>query len=334
MPRTKNDLLRVFNSPELVELRSKIVAGDPSGTPCDNCENKVKHSDLLPVEVLPNDENARMEIINSFHDGRAILNYLPPALKFQTSKICNINCIMCNQKPLQKKDYEYIDVKAISALFENIPFREIANVLMWGGEPLFAKDALHILNMLSDRSDTDHTRISIITNGTMIENNLPLFNKLKKWHVAISLDAVGDLHGHIRRGASFEKLDRGIRELVKLSDGMTRILTFNAIIMKSTLRHTEELIGYVSSLGVSPDSINFMLIRGGSEENFLYNKKGLSNIKVQEWKTPIQACIQRLRIIECNSAANSLSFVYKQIRKFQETANFHFKNEDTVENIK
>lgn len=145
IPQTKNELLQLWNSAEMVELRRRIVANDLEGIACNWCDAKFLYDEKFTANTIPSDNYVKNLMCDSFNNDHIWLNYIPTHLNFQASKACNINCIMCNQKPLKNLDLNMLDINAISSLFSDISFTKIAMIGIWGGEPLFAKDAIQIL---------------------------------------------------------------------------------------------------------------------------------------------------------------------------------------------
>lgn len=144
----------------------------------------------------------------------------------------------------------------------------------------------------------------------MIEDHLDTFDRLKNWVVSISVDGVGGLFNYIRCGADFNNVDRGIKSLILRTNGKTKSVSFNSIIMKSTLTTIDQLIDYVQSLGLSPDVISFQLIHGDNPENFFNNPDVINAI---DWDTLLQSAIERLTNMHCENAAKHLILVRQQM---------------------
>lgn len=133
----------------------------------------------------------------------------PLSLDFQISNICNLSCIMCNgeysQTVRQKREkkakyenpYDSVFVDKIRPLLPHL--KEAA---FTGGEVFLIKIYYEIWDAIIETNPT--VRISITTNGTILNNRVKEYLEKLNYNITISLDSVNkENFESIRRFSDF-----------------------------------------------------------------------------------------------------------------------------------
>lgn len=126
---------------------------------------------------------------------------------------CNLRCTHCAIDSEYASSKEIFNTKEIFNIIDKIIKCNPKKIILTGGEPLLRDDFIDIIKHIKENSDVE---ITIMTNGTLInENNASTIAKLVK-SVDISLDGVDENTCSIIRGKGvFEKVINAIRLLQK-----------------------------------------------------------------------------------------------------------------------
>lgn len=208
-----------WNSPELNDLQKSFQLNkkDPSCNYCWNLENSGQKS--LRIESL----------------SRPISDpYCVKQVKLRTGKTCNLSCMSCfstissTYQTLWQSDPTWImpagkltdavyDYDMDSWIRKN--HSQIEYIETLGGEPLFSKDFLSLLDFLVESDSAKNITLFLITNGTLLYPSLlSVISKFKKTVFAVSLDAIGQANDYIRWGSDFKKINNNINIIKDFAD--------------------------------------------------------------------------------------------------------------------
>lgn len=210
---------------------------------------KIKNNDLINI---PNEIKDLLKergyLFNEVYEYLDYLNNLNKKLMIESNKTspnfiyiptydCNLNCYYCFEKAYNKEiDKEFInEEKNIDNFFqmvektkkqieekykEKYANREIL-ITLTGGEPLLKKN-YKIIEKFLGICNENHYKLSIVTNGTTIEDYIDILIKYNVKDIQITLDGNKDIHDSIRKyyngDPSFDKIIKGIDLLSKFSD--------------------------------------------------------------------------------------------------------------------
>jgi len=172
---------------------------------------------------------------------------------------CNLNCAYCedfgsrrNHQVTPNSSME--DAKQILRVIRT----GVDRLWLTGGEPLMHP---HLLDLLTyARNDLDFREISLITNGTLLPQNLSLLPFLDR--LTISLDSTDPqvLHMVSAPDGSAQVVIANAREAASLQKIYNFSLTLNAVITPETLSSMDKLldfcIGQDIRLSFSPQAVN------------------------------------------------------------------------------
>lgn len=171
---------------------------------------------------------------------------------------CNLSCSHCllgNEKlsnPAWKLQRYFEALDKIKSLGGQ-------NILFTGGEPFYLKNFL----IIADYAKALGFSASVITNGTLLnENNVEMTSRLFNV-VGISIDGRNDEHDLIRGRGSYRKAIQSIINLLKLKTQVVVYITVNGLNINSQKQMIEELI----ALGVRSFHFNQLNIQGNAIVN-------------------------------------------------------------------
>lgn len=137
------------------------------------------------------------------------LTYIDLAL----SNVCNNRCRMCSYELSTNwySDSKKLGIEIPHGLIEHknnlddVDFSKLNYIKMIGGEPLMVQDKF--IEVL-ERCNLKDMTILITTNSTVKPNDklLSLFDKCKRVHWALSIDAYGEMNDFLRKGSYWEEV--------------------------------------------------------------------------------------------------------------------------------
>ena len=274
---TTHTLDSLFNSPQMHQLRSELLAGQkPSG--CSICWTQ--ESQNIPSVRQWTLEYNKKQLYSDWIDHPAIRS-----IDFRPSNVCNFNCRICNpmsssliaaeQLSLIKDAEKIVELKNINLkgkwfdnndqfidqLSELLPLLE--NIDFYGGEPFLLKQLPLFLKRATDSNDSAHIRLHFNTNGSIFPINLmPYFEKFKLVDLSFSID---DLHERFefQRGGSWIEVEHNIELFRNESTVDFNIALMNTVNIQNVL-YLEEFFNWADQRGYeihlnlleSPDYMN------------------------------------------------------------------------------
>jgi sulfatase maturation enzyme AslB (radical SAM superfamily) len=183
-------------------------------------------------------------------------------IKLHTGNRCNLSCMMCFpsvstswNKLWSKKNYPELFYKESG--FENYDFyaeeyikKNIDNILFietLGGEPLFSKHFISLLNWIIKEKKSKNITLYIITNLTLLPKSLiKILSCFKKIVLTISLEGIGAVNDYIRWGSKFEIIDKNIKIAQSKGFNLSIVATANSL----NLHRLQEIYVYAESLKI------------------------------------------------------------------------------------
>ena len=166
----------------------------------------------------------------SVNQSRAdMLDYTVPMIrqvKIITGKTCNLACMMCfdtissTYQDLWKSDKTWIMPTAKQRELEyddemDLYIRQHADSLQYiealGGEPLFNKKYIELIEYLIEIGANRHLTLFVVTNGTLITPKIvELFGKFKKTVFAVSVDGIGSVNDYQRWPSRWSEIEKNL----------------------------------------------------------------------------------------------------------------------------
>ena len=157
---------------------------------------------------------------------------------------CNLCCKHCAVSAGSATEKEKIDTDTILDTIKKVIECEPKMITLTGGEPTLRKDFLKIVNYILDNSTA---RISIMTNGTLITNEMAQLFAEHNMSINISLDGVDEESCSSVRGKGI--FDKVIQNIGKLKKYGVKDIALSMTITKLTAKRKKEFQELCDSFG-------------------------------------------------------------------------------------
>ena len=178
---------------------------------------------------------------------------------FLLTSECNYNCKYCfieSRFESSKKSYMSLETatKAIEMIRRNT---EKIKIIFYGGEPLLNFKTIKYVVETIKRSNIQSS-FSIITNGSIINNEIITFLKDNNFNVSISLDGLEDTNNKTRIDLNGNgTFNRIVSTIEKLRNNNIK-LGISCTINPFNLQKTKELLDVIKRYGINGLGYNFM----------------------------------------------------------------------------
>ena len=221
----------------------------------------IKHNDL---SYGCQDCQLYLKLGNYYSVGAWKYDYLPVnkgkypiSIDFQISNICNLACIMCNgeysmtvrQKREKKKEYTNpYDDSFIKKIENFIP--HLKEAAFTGGEVFLIKQYFDIWDKIAEINPS--VRISITTNGTILNELVKSYLEKLDLNITISLDSVHkENFENIRRFSNFEKVMENLYFYTEYTRRKGTLLTVKICPLRQNWHELPEIIDFLNKKNIS-----------------------------------------------------------------------------------
>lgn len=252
-------------------LRTEMLSGTrpDACTKCWKIEDKGEISDRqLKNSAFDFYSDTAIEVIESNCKNG---DFSPSIIKLYTSNLCNSSCVTCGPNvstSWQSLKNIPINKKSISdEILELINWHKVKMLSFVGGEPLYEKKNLDILEKLS--SINPECFINIVTNSsvTLTDRQANMFKKFKNFNICLSIDGIGKQFEYIRYPLKWDTLLQNIQQYREIGADLSvsftisnlNILYYNEItewFKKQELKHNHILVEYPSYFNIDVLPIN------------------------------------------------------------------------------
>lgn len=236
---------------------------------------------LVEHTIIKNiDDSIKNGYLISCNDNRPVANngawerYLltngypdPAVINWELTSACNLKCPHCYARAgLESKD-ELSTHEALNVIDQLCRMRP-GVIDFSGGEPLLRKDIFELVEYAKSKIDSSFTKLKLLTNGTLLTNEIG--SKIRNFidFVHISIDGIGVSHDLFRKShGSYVKAIKGIRVCVqnKIPVGIT------STIHEQSIDEVEDIIDLALELKVNRLRFGFFTCSGRGTENHFYN---------------------------------------------------------------
>ena len=244
------DLEKYWNGKYFTKIRRIIKAGYDDYTGCRNCQF-IEYNTLCLPEDPPDHLNSKqasnyIKAFYNFKNKKIYIDNYPVRYYFNFGLACNLNCVMCSQAAIRKKNYAVLPTEIFDLFEEYFTYAEQVTII--GGEPFVIPQARNFIKKFNTSDRLSDVRLSIITNGTLLHHYMDYFNNIKKMNLCISIDSSASTYEQIRRGASWSQLEKNINNLISRKERRNRqwTITLAAVLMKSSLRNLVPFVKWLS----------------------------------------------------------------------------------------
>ncbi len=141
----------------------------------------------------------------------------PIRLDIYPSNRCNLRCRICSADystgwinesketlGIEGKHHVNLSIENWEQIESWLP--DVVEIGLFGGEPLYNKDCVELLNMMVEKGRSSKISLLINTNGTIYSSELVnLFKKFKKVILNFSIDNLGEKFEYERKGGNWNK---------------------------------------------------------------------------------------------------------------------------------
>jgi len=310
------DVFTYWNSEFFKNLRKIVTNGNLSNTGCSDCASlryqiNYQMFSKIPVDLDKNQYDNYKKAWQGYANGHIEIGSLPVKYYLNCGLSCNLRCFMCSQKIDRSlvKDLLPIDLY----YYLEGPLQCANEITLIGGEPFFLPNAIKLLELISSNDKLLNLKISIVTNGTLINKYFELLKRFKRLHIYFSLDAIGDSYETIRRGANWAKVERNILDFINLSKKGDYKWSVSAghIIMKSTLPTLLNTIKWNIRNDIPVGFSHLCLQHYTVEENIIEYPELLSSIT--NWREIFDEALEMLTKKQWHNAVDNLKAIKRQI---------------------
>lgn len=155
----------------------------------------------------------KMDKLNMWKNSHSIYSKKPLHISFDITNDCNLRCKHCCVSAGDKARGRELSTEELLDAAERITGAEPATLVLSGGEPLVRSDFKQVTLYIKQHYKGN---LSIMTNGTLIDDNMAEFIATNYDQADVSLDGVDEETCSKLRGQGvFEKAVEGIRKLKK-----------------------------------------------------------------------------------------------------------------------
>jgi MoaA/NifB/PqqE/SkfB family radical SAM enzyme len=183
-------------------------------------KKKISNADLSLgcYECLPSFINRNFDSANpKLYENYEVNNKFPAILDFKIATECNLECIMCSEYssssirkkclPKTSREFEYGD-EFVEQVAEIIPF--LKETRFSGGEPFLNNIYFTLWDLIVSRNP--ECKISIQTNGTILNQKIKTLLESGNFHINVSVDSANpNVYSLIRRNGDYNKLQENLK---------------------------------------------------------------------------------------------------------------------------
>ena len=208
---------------------------------------------------------------------------------FVTQK-CNLACDYCYIDKKNRSISIPIAQKILNFVFSLLKNDEKLDIGLFGGEPLLEFDLVkELIVLIQGREGFDHERVSIsvVTNGTLLTEDMLTFFRKKGVVLCVSCDGppgLQDTHRHFQDGRGSSSL---VEQNIRRSLEHFPLLPVNAVYSPETLPHLLEVVEYMISIGIRNIYLNPEISAPWREQDAEILREvytGIGNVYVEHYK--------------------------------------------------
>lgn len=174
-------------------------------------------------------------------------------LQLDITNLCNLNCIHCyHPNHINKNSLKTSDWIEILYQYKNLlkKLHLLPDIIICGGEPIINKDLFIIIN--EAKKIWPNVRVSVLTNGTLLNDKVINFFKNNNVQVQVSIDGSNEnTHDFFRGKGNFKKTIFNIKLLLEKSIKVDLL----AILSKRSSLEIEQF--FLLAKGLNVNSMNF-----------------------------------------------------------------------------
>ncbi len=196
----------------------------------------------------------------------------PLEAEIHLTRRCNLPCLHCAYNAGQILQGE-IDTDLWLKIFDELEFLNTYHIVISGGEPLLYPGAKDLLRHLTSK----RMRIELLTNGTLMNNDIAVYLSSPNFSTTVSLDGADkEIHDLLRGSESFNNVIKGIKMLSEAK----ALFHLSTTLHKRNMHQMKEIVEKAIELGAV--SISFLFLdpvgRAKHQRGLLLNSQDTKNI--------------------------------------------------------
>lgn len=137
------------------------------------------------------------------------------------------------------------DNMQLNWLLEN--FKQIRMLKVSGGEPLYDKKVLKLLNLIIKNNHAKNVRLQFHTNATLLDKNaIEMLNNFKEQAHVFSVDGTENIYNYIRHNSSFDLIEENIANWIYKSKNI-RSVGFNLVLSCLNVLNLREYFEWITN---------------------------------------------------------------------------------------
>ena len=199
------------------------------------------YEQYMPL-IYIDDKSLKNALLNEYElaEGKVFLRSYPRRLYLMITNVCNLNCIMCQQR--MNKQVMYLPDRYREEILGLAPF--LQEIIWQGGEVLIYSGFKDMLFKLAKYNNIKH---SIVSNFQV--DNDELIKLLPTLNIGLTISVDGstkNLYEKIRKGASFERLVSNIKKFneVRFKQKKDVPLGMHFVVMKENYQDIVHIVDF------------------------------------------------------------------------------------------
>jgi molybdenum cofactor biosynthesis enzyme MoaA len=205
--------------------------------------------------IFQNNYNRNLKLIKKDN-----LQY-PEDVEINITNLCNLKCQMCTGKDssrllvenkilgfedLKQGDYELTENDYFE--IQEIIQHDISLLNLRGGEPLFNKKIIKLIELLIKNGKAKTTKLHITTNGTICNNKiLNLLSHFEYVRIMFSVESVGIYNNYLRYPSNWGEIEKNILRFKNLKNTYMYI---NTVVQNLNILYLQPLIEFAYKNGI------------------------------------------------------------------------------------
>lgn len=165
---------------------------------------------------------------------------VPLGVELQINEACNLRCRHCFQEGYRSQ--ASLPIERAKTIVSQLAQAGVFEISIIGGEPLLYKP----LEELLEHCARSNLASSLVTNATLLTDEMAAILRRTRTIVNVSLDGVGAVHDRIRGEGVFARADEAIRRLGRHQVPVSILCTLNSL----NVDGYAEVAAYAQQLGI------------------------------------------------------------------------------------
>lgn len=194
---------------------------------------------------------------------------------YDTTKLCNQRCPMCNIHKDRSEQMTLAEIEQIAAALKKFGVRY---VFIQGGEPLIRKDILQIVDIFINHS----IKPTVITNGVLLTRETAEQLAKRRCNLSISIDSlITEQYAYLRGSDDLQKVLENINNISDITDRQGNWAITSTITKQSSFEDIKNIYEYTKQKGfmfaIRP-YIAVTGVAGKHDEQLTYEKEDVLEI--------------------------------------------------------